>query len=189
MSTATKPESPVTSVPTARTLSLVYNEKEDRLLLTLGTQEARLRLLLTRRLAGGLINGLADLLAKTSPGAKQASKDVRESMLLFEHHEAVQAAARRHAAGGAKSKAKADAAVPPRLLAPVLLSAVDISSKGERFTLIFKGPQEALAAFLASRQELHQVLDLLRSKTVSAGWALSMAAGWLDAGVAKQRMN
>ena len=66
---------------------------------------------------------------------------------------------------------------------------LEVERKGERFTLIFKGPQEALVAFLASRQELHQVLDLLRSKTVSAGWALSMEAGWLDAGVAKQRMN
>lgn len=185
--TETKPKSPAGSVPTAQSLSLAYNEKEDRLLLTLGAKDMRLRLLLTRRLAGGLITTLANLLASTSPGAKQVSQDVRESMLLFEHHEAVQAAARRNAAGA--NKAKADAAAPPKLLPPVLLAAVDIGRKGERFTLIFKGPQQALAAFLANRQELHQVLDLLRSKTVSAGWALSMEAGWLAAGVAKQRMN
>lgn len=188
-SAETKPENPALNVPTAQTLSLVYIEKEDRLLLTLGAKEVRLRLLLTRRLTGGLINALADLLVKTSPGAKQASKDVRESMLLFEHHEAVQAAARRNAAGAAKAKAETDAAAPPKLLPPVLLAAVDIGRKGERFTLVFKGPQQALASFQASRHELHQVLDLLRSKTLSAGWALSIDAGWLDAGAAKLRMN
>ena len=109
-------------------------------------------------------NKLANLLASTSPGAKQASQDVRESMLLFEHHEAVQAAARRNATGA--NKAKADAAAPPKLMPPVLLAAVDIGRKGERFTLIFKGPQQALAAFLASRQELHQVLDLLKQANI-----------------------
>jgi len=188
MSTAeTKPASPAASVPATQSLSIAYNEKEDRLLLTLSAKDVRLRLLLTRRLAGGLINALADLLAKTSPGAQQASQDVRESMVLFEHHDAVQAAARRNAATGAQPKV--DATAPPKLLPPVLLAAVDIGRKGERFTLVFKGPQQALASFLASRHELHQVLDMLRSKTVSAGWALSIDAGWLDAGAAKLRMN
>ena len=46
-SAETKPESPVLSVPVAHSLSVVYNEKEDRLLLTLGAKEVRLRLLLT----------------------------------------------------------------------------------------------------------------------------------------------
>ena len=185
--TPAQPAGAAVSVPLARSLSMVYSEKEDRLLLTLGAKDVRLRLLVTRRLAGGLINTLANLLAKTSPGAQQVSQDVRESMVLFEHHDAVQAAARQKAAAGAK--ARADAAEQPKLLAPVLLAAVDINQKGERFTLIFKGPQQALAAFQASRLELHQVLDLLRSKTVSAGWALSTDARWLDAGAAKLRMN
>jgi hypothetical protein len=185
---AASPGAAAPAVPVMNSVSLVYSQKEDRLVMTLGNPALRMPLLLTRHLAGGLLNGLADVLAKTSPGAKQAPAQARESMLLFEHHEAVQAAARKKAAAGS-AQPKAPAASAPQRLAPVLLTAVDIAGKGAHFSLNFKDAEQTLAAFHAGRHELHQLLDLLRSKTVAAQWALSLQAGWLDAGAAKLRMN
>lgn len=182
-----KPESSAATAPSINSLSLGYSENEDRLVLLLGTQDVKLRLLLTRRLTGGLINALADVLAQSSPSAQQAPLDMRDSVVLFEHHDAVQAAARQKANAG-NATATADKASAPNLLPPMLVTVVDISKKADSYALIFKGP-EPIAAFKAQRHELHQVLDLLRSKSLTAQWALSFDAGWLDASAASQLMN
>jgi hypothetical protein len=169
-------------------LTVFYNENEDRLVLLFGTADVKLRLLLTRRLTSGLINAMADVLAQFSTSAKQAPLDMRDSVVLFEHHEAVQAAANQKAAAGS-AKAAPSKTTAPQLLPPMLVNVVDISKKDDRFALIFKVQEKPIAAFKVYLQEMHQVLDLLRSKSIAAQWALSIEAPWLDASASAQRMN
>lgn len=186
MSTSTStPENLASGASGRHSLSVLYSENEDRLVLLLETQGVTVRLLLTRRLTGGLINALADVLAQASPGARQAPLGMRESVVLFEHHEAVQAGVRQKATAG---KAPPHQASASPLLPPILVTVVDISKKADSFALTFKAPQP-ITAFKLSLPELHQVLDLLRGKALAAQWSLNIEAGWLDASASKQRMN
>ncbi|WP_164550267.1 hypothetical protein, partial [Devosia equisanguinis] len=71
-------------------LTIAYSAVEDRLVVWLRGQEQQLvPLLFTRRLSALLINGLAGILARSSPAAAQAPAALRDDVILMEHQGAM----------------------------------------------------------------------------------------------------
>jgi len=153
-------------------LTIAYSAVEDRLVLWLRGQDQVVPLLFTRRLSALLINGLAGILARSSPAAAQAPAALRDDVILMEHQGAM-----------AQSAAPTPDLAPPApteaTAAPMLVETVNITTNPMDFQLIFRPPGGGGLAIKLSRADLHRVLELLRRYTQEADWALPTQPGWL----------
>jgi hypothetical protein len=170
----------------AHKLSFSYSEAEDRLVLIMDSREGqRVSVLMTRRLTIRLLNALASLLERSSPMARQAPSPLRDDVVLLEHQGAIQAGARQ----AAVPPASAPEPPPQLLLAPTLLSAVDISTKPSHFSLTFRDARLTLATCDVTRAELHRVVQGLLTKVGETDWNIRVEAAWLGAGQQSMVVN
>lgn len=166
----------------AKSLTLTYNVPEDRLvLLVVGAQGEKIGLLITRRLAGRLINGLAGILEKSSPTVSRAPSEMREDVVLLEHQEAV--SSNQEQSGGAGMASGQPASGPkggqPVQIKTALLTAIDVATKPTHFELKLKSGSNVITGFNATRNELHRTLGMLKTKAQEADWNLQLDASWL----------
>lgn len=172
----------------ATSISLAYVEAEDRIALLAGAATGdRLAMMVTRRLAIRLVNGLAGLLERTSAVAQEAPSEVRGDVVMFEHQGALAAA---------DGEPRMPRAVPSTLeqgqqsqVASILIDAVDVTTHPDRFTLAFKAGGGALATMKVNRADLHRVVALLRRKCEEADWRVPIEALWLDASTGSVTLN
>lgn len=163
----------------AVSLTLGYNEPEDRLvLIAADAAGARLPVLMTRRLTGRLINGLASLVERSSAMASKVPAELRDDIILLEHQDAVfgqqHAAAQRQPGPG--STAGLD------LSAVRLVKSVDVTVTPQAFRLLFRDAREALITLSLTRLAVHQVLETIGRQSEAAGWDITIDAAWLDPG-------
>jgi hypothetical protein len=175
----------------AHKLSFSYSEEEDRLVLLVDSRGGqRVSILVTRRLTMRLLNALASLLERSSPTARQAPSPLRGDVVLLEHQGAVQAGARQTVAAVASPPPAAVPEPPPQLLlAPTLLTAVDISTKPSHFSLTFRDARLTLATCDVTRAALHRVVQGLLTKVGEADWNIRVDATWLGAGQQSMVVN
>jgi hypothetical protein len=172
----------------AHRISFLYSAAEDRLVLLVDSRSRqRIGVFVTRRLVSRLLNSLASLLERSSLAARQAPYPLRGDVVLLEHQGAVQAGARQAAA--APSPASAPEPQPQLLLAPTLLTAIDISTKPSHFSLTFRDARQALVTCDLTRAELHRVVKTLLAKVSEADWAVRVDAAWLEAGQQSTAFN
>lgn len=165
-------------------LSFTYDPRADRILLAVtlasGDEQRRRLLLMTRRLTGRLVDGLAQLLEKTSPVAAQAPADVRDDIILFEHQDAVGSGAdEQPGAGQGAARPLPPGSTSNAGAAAVLLDTVDVTVKPTRFDLTFKAGQDALSISV-SRAELHRLVEVLSRQAAHAAWNLAPETAWLS---------
>jgi len=169
----------------ASRLALRYDMVEDRLvLLAISAADTAVALLLTRRLVARLLNGLSQVLEKSSPLAQRAPSEMRGDVILLEHQGALKGDGSRAAQEGDPSGSaqkftrKTDAAAHPQAPAQ-LVHTVSITTKPKLFEVVMKGPKEAIATFSVSRTKLHQFLNQLRNAADQADWQIELDAAWL----------
>lgn len=176
----------MTSVPVmASSISLVYIEAQDRLALFVSAASGeQLALMVTRRLAARLVNGLAGLLERTSAAALEAPAEARGDVVMFEHQgavAAVQAAPRQAPPAGS--------AAVDHQVASILMDSVDVTTHRDSFVLLLKSGEQALASLQVSRSDLHRIVAVLRRKCEEAEWNLPIETTWLDLATGSMTLN
>ena len=177
----------------ATSLTFTYNKSEDRLIvLSSNSVGARIGALLTRRMVGRLINGLAGILEKSSMAASHAPVEMRDDVVLLEHQGAIGI---RGASTGVRPSTKpitnlAQTAPNPLQIQTVHIQSIDITVKPMHFELVLKdGKCQPAIIMDIGRPELHRVLDMLTRKAHEADWNIRIEAKWLEPGQISVSLN
>lgn len=159
-----------TTYPKAVRLSIGYDPKEDRLILTAHLQggESR-RTLITRRLLSRILDKMSQELASTHP-ATERSPDP-DQVLQMEHVAAV-------------SQGKPDSSRsenPQARTESHLVAEAQIETQEQHLILgLLAEDKEPLAGIKLARNEAHQVLRILMQQANKAKWGLEKKAAWME---------
>lgn len=176
------------SVPEKYQLSFGYSQGEDRLVMLMNSGGRVSSLLFTRRLTALLINGLADVLVRSSAMASRAPEALREDIVLMEHQTVMQqtnAAAPAPAPGPAPQPQ----GEPPEMAPPMLVQTINIATHPNHFVLEFRPDWGTPVNAALSRADLHRVLEVLKRRADEANWNLPVGAAWLSAAPAAVTLN
>jgi hypothetical protein len=170
----------------ATSLTFTFNETEDRLVvLASNSAGAKIGLLLTRRMTGRLINGLAGILEKSSLTASHAPAEMRGDVVLLEHQGAISDT-------GAHERIKSAPDIDALQVAQqtVHIESIDVSVKLTHFEIVLQdGRLQSIVDLAVGRAELHRVLALLKHKSGEADWNIRIDAGWLEPGQTSLTLN
>lgn len=151
----------------------------------------KIGLLLTRRMTGRLINGLAGILDKSSMAAIHAPAEMRDDVILLEHQGAI--SDRDTHQQSVDTDPDTDAphvAQQSTQIQTVLIQSIDISVKPTLFEIVLKdGKPQPIVAIDIGRAELHRVLDTLTRKADEADWDIRIEAKWLESGQTSLTLN
>lgn len=155
-------------------LALGYNELEDRLVLFASNadQEA-LPLLLTRKKAGHLVDGLAQVLERSNALAARSTAETRSEIVLMERQVALGAPA---SSAGPGQETSLEIKSVNRLIARI-----DVTFRPSDFLLEFFDPAEVVACLQIGRLDLHRLIEIIRRQTDLVGWNLKFGTPWLNA--------
>ncbi len=149
---------------TLRTITFVYEPREDRILAAINANQPEAwACWLTRRLALALIDKMPDFLLSTSDVAKRAPAEMRGEAIAFEREAAIAKTA------GAMSP------TPPDILktstaAAELAERLSITPQGDGFRLELRGATQDGAIGMLTRAELQRILHMLHGVVVRAAW-------------------
>lgn len=160
----------------ATSLDLLYEMRQDRMLLTARTSVVGVDLLLTRRLTRALLSGLLDLMMRTSELVSRSGPEHRNDVLLFEHMEAV---ARVTGPANPVTRAAPELAAEIHAHAPILVEKVDVTTGSDLLRLSFHDGEGERAWIALPREKVHQFIAMLVSKCQEAAWDLGELA-WID---------
>ena len=177
---------------TALSFSFAYNEPEDRIISIVKTLENKnIALLITRRLASRLINGLAAILETSSSVANRAPANMRGDIILLEHQGAKQSAASStESVEAAPQWTSNEPEVNPDEPVPLhLVTSVDTQTLPTHFDLTAKGAQGSVIKSRLNRNEMHLFIDVLTRHANAADWNISTEAEWLEPGQTNFSIN
>lgn len=155
---------------TLRTLTFVYEPREDRILAAINANQADAwSCWLTRRLALALIERMPDFLTSTSDLAKRAPAQLRGEAIAFEREAAI-----------AKT-APAMSQTAPEILksstaAAELAERLTIAREQDAFRLDLRGQSGNGVAGVVKREELQRILQMLHAVVAQAGWLTAPGA-------------
>lgn len=151
----------------------------------------KIGLLLTRRMVGRLINGLAGILHKSSLTAIHAPAEMRNDVILLEHQGAISNTGSQHEPVDTDpDKDSQQVAQQSIQIQTVLIQRIDISVKPKLFEIVLKdGKFQPIVAIDIGRIELHRVLDTLTRKAEEADWDIRIEAKWLEPGQTSLTLN
>ncbi len=158
-----------TSYPKATTVTIGYDQTEDRIFLILYLQDGSSRkAYISRRLLGMILKTMGDKLTSTSPTASR-TPDSAEVMQM-EHIAAVV----NRKPGEVPKTAK------PDNKKSYYATEAQVQAQEDTLILGFKSVNsEPIAGLALKRTEAHQVLRLLRDQADKAGWGLGQPAEWM----------
>ncbi len=160
----------MTSVSTMR---MGFLDTEDRLLMDFVYSDHTMSMLGTRRIIRRALQGIAQVLAQSSPVIARVPATHKTEVLVWEHLSALQLDGG-HAGGGG------DQAPPGHSTPPwQVLVKLDINTQPTSFALRFEGRGGAVVDMTMSRPELHRLLASLRQLARHAEWDLDTEIGWL----------
>lgn len=156
-----------------KSISISYDEADDRLFLDASDANGSGRLILTRRITRRLLSAFVTLLEKSSVALKKAPADLRTEVIALEHLSAVSQAqdVNRSAIPGQSLRKAFD---------PVVIAKVDVQMRPRAFRLVFHSAREPVASLTLSRQKFHRLLAALDQFAAAAEWNIRDGAEWLD---------
>lgn len=159
-----------------RHIDVAYILDEDRISLTVRGSDGGCAFWLTRRLCRALLNGLVDILSRTSSMVARAPTHSRTNVLLFEHAEAL---SRRVRDGDQGAHQGLETPRQSPSISVQLLQRIDLSAKGDEVSFSLMAGGSCRAVLPLTRDNAHQLAAILFDKAQSAGWALDDIP-WLD---------
>jgi hypothetical protein len=154
---------PTTTYPKAKHLSLGYDPREDRLILTAHLQDGTsCKVLITRRLLSLLLECLSSELSSTHPAAAHSPNP--DEVLQMEHVASVQ--------GGKSEKGEQGSGQSQESIPTYLATSAQIESQEDGHIILGLKDDEPIAALLLSRQKTHQILERNPFKQVLFGLCL-----------------
>lgn len=181
----------------AAALDVGYDPVADRIVVAARGQMARggfepggggaesVTLLLTRRIVRRILSGISDIMKRSSMAVSRAPAGQRDEVLVLEHLGAL--AARPGHAGGtavAASPRASAGSVTIRETRPVpgrLVVKIDLRITTRHFVIRLYDGEGPRVEVLATRADLHRLLDRMMRVAAEAEWALDRDAGWLAA--------
>jgi hypothetical protein len=159
-----------TTYPKTERLSIGYDPKEDRLILTAHLQDGESRrTLITRRLLSKILDKMSQELASTHPAAER-SPDLDE-VLQMEHVAAV-SQGKSESSGSGSPQAPAESH---------LVVEAQVETQEQHLILgLLSEDKEPLAGIKLARHEAHQVLRMLMQQAGKAKWGLEKKAAWME---------
>ncbi len=154
----------MTTMRTLRTITFVYEPREDRILAAINANQPEAwSCWLTRRISLALIDRMPDFLVSTSDLAKRTPAGLRGEAIAFEREAAI------------VKTASAMSPTPPDILktsgaAAELAERLSITPQGDAFRLELRGPTQDGAAGMLTRAELQRILEMLHGVVVRAAW-------------------
>ncbi len=155
----------------ATSISMSYNEREDRIFVDARGAEGNAHLVLTRRITRGLLGTFATLLEKSSVAVSRAPADMRSDVIAVEHLSAL-----RHAREPQSSLPDAN----PHLYPPILVDKVDVQVTRTSFRLMFHGSDGPVAGLSLSRSKFHRLVAAIDHLSSSAEWNIRGGIAWLE---------
>ncbi len=153
--------------PKATTVTIGYDQTEDRIFLILYLQDGSIRkAFISRRLLKMLLKAMGDKLTSTSPTASR-TPDSAEVMQM-EHIAAV--------------VNRKPGEVPKTAQSAQTYYATEAQVQAQQDSIILglkSVNSEPIAGLALKRTEAHQVLRLLRDQADKAGWGLGQPAEWM----------
>lgn len=150
-----------------------YHAREDRLVIFLASGRHERQLFITRRICLGLVSALSLILERSAGGGQNLSDDVREAVVFIEHQRSIFDLSSSGSQGAETARVKLD-------LAKVkLVTAVNVKSLPQEFTLVMKADAEQVAQLKFGRRDLHRFLETLKTQAEKAKWDSALAQGWL----------
>lgn len=161
-------------------ITFSFNPAEDRIVLSciLDNQE-RAVLLLTRRMAGLVLERLAALLVESSNAVTALPSGMRDEVMMIEHARALSQVAEQVSASEPKAEAAEEGPLPA---GGNLITRVDIHPDGERCSLLFycDGNESALTGLTLNRAQLHWFADTTDRFAKRGDWDLPpLQRNWL----------
>ncbi len=161
-----------TTYPKAQRLSIGYDPREDRLILTGHLQGGEdLKVLITRRLLSRLLDRMSSELSSTHPAA-QRSPDPDE-VLQMEHIAAVtQGKSEQSSSKTSQEKAPAQT---------YLAVEAQVETRDAHLILgLLAEDKTPITGIKLSREKAHQVLRMLMEQARKAEWELEQKAAWMQ---------
>jgi hypothetical protein len=156
-----------------KTMRMGFLDTEDRLLMDFVYADDILSMVVTRRIIRRALQGIAQVLAQSSPVLARVPASHKTEMLVWEHLSALQP--EESEAGEAGEQAlKLHSPAPWQVLVKL-----DINTLPASFTLRFEGRNGDVVTMAMSRAELHRLLAHLRQLARHAEWDLDAEIGWL----------
>jgi len=165
---------------TATRLTFAFSEIKDRLIIWTSDGDGDpVALALTRRMTERVIDGLACVLQQSSLAARQAPRELRDDVVLIEHHGALADAGqgRSSPSSSSASEASRELAAPPQLVATI-----NVTTMPREFRLEFVTTGGSTVLIRLNRVGLHRLVDVLRRKAEDADWNLPRRVSWLELG-------
>ena len=160
----------MTSVTTMR---MGFLDTEDRLLLDFVYPGQTVSMVGSRRIVRRTIQGIAQVLAQSSPVLARVPASHKTEMLVWEHLSALQLESGEAGEGGQQAGAGHSAQPWP------VLVKLDINTQPTSFSLRFEARGNIVVTMAMSRPELHRLLASLRQLARHAEWDLDTEIGWL----------
>lgn len=160
-----------TTYPKAKQLSLGYDVKEDRIILTAHLQDgSSCKALITRRLLSILLERLSSELSSTHPAAAHSPDP--DEVLQMEHVASVEL---RKSEKGTDAPESAQESIPT-----YLATSAQIETQDDGHIILGLKEDEPIAAILLSREKTHQILKLFNELAEKAEWGLDKKAAWME---------
>jgi hypothetical protein len=153
---------------------LSYDADEDRLLVAVDAAgDKRYAMALTRRLAKLMIGALTEMQAKHRVGVVGANPLVRDTVLSFEHAQAV-------AEGVSSGDTRLNQ--PPRafVAAPRLIREIKLTPQPDGGVILLLDDKQQTLTIDLNRQRAHSFLQGVLDQAGRAAWDLPVTAPWLE---------
>ena len=170
------------SVPVASVnFHLGYSAEEDRLLLSVDVASAQeYAMALTRRLAKALIAALVDRVSKDRADGLGDNPALRDTVLSFEHANAVAGA---QASGARRPRIEQK----PLVAAPRLIREIRMKATADGGVALQLDDHERALNIELTPERLHSFVAGVLDVASGAGWDLPAPAAWLDRAAAVAR--
>ncbi len=170
----------------ATAIDVRFVPEEDRLALTLRSDTDSIDMQVTRRMTRAVMLAMVELLMRSSREVGAAPGESRTDVLLFEHMEA--AAGWQRIEGSTQPGGLADhaatatvetAGVRQSAAVAALLTKTDVTVRQGNMQLHFHDRDGLQAEIELPRDKAHQLLSILREKSVQAQWDIHELS-WMD---------
>jgi hypothetical protein len=164
----------MTAQATAGNFHLGYDAEEDRLLVSIDVAgDQHYAMALTRRLAKLLVGALAEMQVRQRADAAGKPPQWRDTVLNFEHAQAV-------AAGMSSGDTKLNQPKKPLLAPPRIIREIKLTPKEHGGVIMILDDKNQILTIDLTRARAHSFMAGVLDIAARAAWDLPLIAAWLE---------